>query len=216
MVGPLAVLLATIVAFGLGAIPGFLGGRTDFVTQRCLDVLISFPPIVVLLSVVQVLTATVHWPHSGLLSVGVPFQRGLYIVATLAAILAFPMARVFRSGALTIRHLQYVEAAKAVGASDGRLIGRHLLPNILPMVITLSTATLGSAILIEAAISYLGVGLPPDIPSWGLMLSEGRNYIAVALNITIWPGLAIGLTVFGFNMLGDAVRDVVDPRLRKG
>jgi ABC-type dipeptide/oligopeptide/nickel transport system permease subunit len=214
IVGPLAVALAVTIAFVIGAVSGFLGGKVDFVVQRFVDMFTAFPAILILLSAVQILTTSAVWPEYGPLDVSESIRRATYIVLTLGVILSFPMARVFRASALGLRNLQYMEAARSLGVSDARLVRRHLLPNLLPLAITVSTASLGQAILIEAAISYLGVGLPPDIPSWGLMLAEGRNYIATALNITIWPGLAIAATVFGFNVLGDALRDLLDPQLR--
>jgi peptide/nickel transport system permease protein len=160
----------------------------------------SFPYLVIVLSVMAVLG-----PGLG------------NVVLSLAVILAASNSRVIRGATLAVIQHPYVEAARAAGAGHLRIVARHVLPNILPTIIILATIGLGGVILAESALSYLGVGVPPPYPSWGSMLSgSGRTYMLRAPWMAIWPGVAISLAVFGFNMLGDALRDVLDPRLRSG
>jgi peptide/nickel transport system permease protein len=137
------------------------------------------------------------------------------VVISLAVLIAAVNARVIRSATIAIAHATYVEAARAVGCGHAGIIVRHILPNVAATIIILATIGLGAAILAESALSFLGFGVPPPYPSWGAMLSgSGRTYMLRAPWMAVWPGVAISLAVFGFNMLGDALRDVLDPRLR--
>jgi peptide/nickel transport system permease protein len=190
----LAVLLATTV----GVSSGYFGGVYDLVVQRIVDAWLSFPYLVIVLSVMAVL------------------GPGLFnVVISLAIIIAAVNSRVIRSATIAIAHGTYVEAARAVGCGHVRIILRHILPNVAATIIILATIGLGTAILAESALSFLGFGVPPPYPAWGAMLSgSGRTYMFRAPWMAIWPGVAISLAVFGFNMLGDALRDVLDPRLR--
>jgi len=190
----LAVLLATTV----GISSGYFGGAYDLVVQRIVDAWLSFPYLVIVLSVMAVL------------------GPGLFnVVISLAIIIAAVNSRVIRSATIAIAHGTYVEAARAVGCGHARIILRHILPNVAATIIILATIGLGTAILAESALSFLGFGVPPPYPAWGAMLSgSGRTYMFRAPWMAIWPGVAISLAVFGFNMLGDALRDVLDPRLR--
>ena len=190
----LAVLLATTV----GVSSGYFGGVYDLVVQRIVDAWLSFPYLVIVLSVMAVL------------------GPGLFnVVLSLAIIIAAVNSRVIRSATISIAHGTYVEAARAVGCGHVRIILRHILPNVAATIIILATIGLGTAILAESALSFLGFGVPPPYPAWGAMLSgSGRTYMFRAPWMAIWPGVAISLAVFGFNMLGDALRDVLDPRLR--
>jgi peptide/nickel transport system permease protein len=141
----------------------------------------------------------------------------LNVVLSLAVIIAAVNSRVIRGATIGVTQTTYVEAARAVGRGHGRIIVRHILPNVAATVIILATIGLGTAILAESALSFLGFGVPPPYPAWGAMLSgSGRTYMFRAPWMAIWPGVAISLAVFGFNMLGDALRDVLDPRLRGG
>jgi len=190
----LAVLLATAV----GVSSGYFGGAYDLIIQRVVDAWLSFPYLVIVLSVMAVL-------GPGLLNV----------VLSLAVIIAAVNSRVIRGATIAVAQTTYVEAARAVGCGHGRIIVRHILPNVTATVIILATIGLGTAILAESALSFLGFGVPPPYPAWGAMLSgSGRTYMFRAPWMAIWPGVAISLAVFGFNMLGDALRDVLDPRLR--
>ncbi len=197
-VGFLTVALAVVLATAIGVSCGYFGGVYDLVIQRIVDAWLSFPYLIIILSVMAVL-------GPGLLNV----------VVSLAVIIAAVNARVIRAATIAIAHATYVEAARAVGCGHARIIVRHILPNVVATIIILATIGLGAAILAESALSFLGFGVPPPYPSWGAMLSgSGRTYMLRAPWMAIWPGAAISLAVFGFNMLGDALRDVLDPRLR--
>jgi peptide/nickel transport system permease protein len=190
----LGVLLATI----LGVVSGYVGGTFDVLVQRVVDAVMAFPFLVLLLSLMAVL-------GPGLLNV----------ILVLAVPLSANNSRIIRSATLAAKEYQFVEAAQAVGASHLRMILRYILPNVMAPIIIIATIGLGFAILAEAALSFLGLGVPPPYPSWGEMLSgSGRSYMYQAPWMAIWPGVAISLAVFGFNMLGDALRDLLDPRLR--
>ena len=190
----MAVALATTV----GVSSGYFGGIYDLIVQRVVDAWLSFPALVIVLSVMAVL-------GPGLLNVAL----------SLAIIIAAINSRVIRGATIAIAHGTYVEAARAVGCGHARIIMRHILPNVVATIIILATIGLGTAILAESALSFLGFGVPPPYPAWGAMLSgSGRTYMFRAPWMAIWPGVAISLAVFGFNMLGDALRDVLDPRLR--
>jgi peptide/nickel transport system permease protein len=192
----LSILLATI----LGVTSGYFGGKIDVLVQRIVDAAMAFPTLVILLSIMAVL-------GPGLLNV----------ILVLGIVPSANRSRVIRSATLAAKENQYVEAARAVGASHLRIILCYILPNIMAPIIIVATNALGAVILVEATLSFLGFGVPPPYPSWGEMLSgSGRSYMYKAPWMAIWPGVAISLAVFGFNMLGDALRDLLDPRLRGG
>ena len=199
-VGFATVGLAVVLATTIGVSSGYFGGMYDLVVQRVVDAWLSFPYLVIVLSVMAVL------------------GPGLFnVVLSLAIIIAAVNSRVIRGATITVAHGTYVEAARAVGCGHARIIVRHILPNVIATIIILATIGLGTAILAESALSFLGFGVPPPYPAWGAMLSgSGRTYMFRAPWMAIWPGIAISLAVFGFNMLGDALRDVLDPRLRGG
>ena len=198
VVGFATVLLGIVVATVVGVSTGYLGGVYDLCVQRIVDAWMSFPYLVIILSVMAVL-------GPGLLNV----------VLSLALIIAATSSRVIRGATLSVAQQPYVEAAYAAGCPHRRVIVRHILPNVMPTIIVLATINLGGVILAESALSFLGFGVPPPFPSWGAMLSgSGRTYMFRAPWMAIWPGVAISLAVFAFNMLGDALRDVLDPRLR--
>jgi peptide/nickel transport system permease protein len=195
-----AVGIGTLLATIIGVSSGYFGGTLDVCLQRLVDAWMAFPFLVVLLSVMAIL-------GPGLLNV----------VLSLGVLSAANSSRIIRSATLSIREHQYVEAARAVGASQWRIIWLYILPNVIAPIIIIATVSLGFAILAESALSFLGLGVPPPYPSWGEMLSgSGRTYMHKAPWMATWPGVAISLAVFGFNMLGDALRDLLDPRLRGG
>lgn len=196
-IGFLAVGFGLAVGMPLGAISGYYGRWVDLVIQRLADVLLSFPSFLLALSLVAML--------------GVGLQNVIISVG-ISAIPSF--IRLVRGSVLTIREQTYVEAARAVGVRDGGIILRHVLPNALAPVIVQATLNLGSAILIAAGLGFLGLGVQPPTPEWGAMLGEGRNYIFSHSYMATFPGLAIFLAVLGFNLLGDGLRDALDPRLR--
>jgi peptide/nickel transport system permease protein len=204
VIGFSAVTIAAIISTLVGTLSGYFGGWFDTFVQRVVDIWISFPPLVLLVTIV-----TMFSPRGG------PEQRAFWLILALGIIIAAGSSRVVRGAVISVKHNQYVEAARTLGASDLRIILRHIVPNVLPVVIILSTVQLGSAILAEASISFLGYGIPPPFPAWGTMLSgKGILYMRADPWLAFWPGLAIALAVYGFNMLGDALRDVLDPRLR--
>jgi peptide/nickel transport system permease protein len=193
-----AVTLSLLLATILGVTSGYFGGKVDVLVQRLVDACMAFPPLVILLSIMAVL-------GPGLLNV----------ILVLGIVPSANRSRVIRSATLAAKENQFIEAAQAVGASHLRIILRYILPNVMAPIIIIATNALGAVILIEATLSFLGFGVPPPYPSWGEMLSgSGRSYMYKAPWMAIWPGVAISLAVFGFNMLGDALRDLLDPRLR--
>ncbi|MBI1847266.1 MAG: ABC transporter permease [Candidatus Rokubacteria bacterium] len=197
-VGFATILLGTVAATAVGVSSGYFGGGYDICVQRVVDAWMSFPFLVIVLSVMAVL-------GPGLLNV----------ILALSVIIAATSSRVIRGATIGIAANTYVEAARALGAGHLRVILRYILPNVMATIIILATIGLGGVILAESGLSFLGFGIPPPYPSWGAMLSgSGRTYMFRAPWMALWPGVAISLGVFGFNMLGDALRDVLDPRLR--
>jgi peptide/nickel transport system permease protein len=197
-VGFATIALAIFVATAIGVSSAYFGGPWDLAVQRVVDAWLSFPYLVIILSVMAVLG-----------------PGRLNLVVSVAIIAAATNSRVIRGATLSVMQSQFVEAARAMGCGHTRIIVRHLLPNVVATIIILATIGLGAVILAESALSFLGFGVPPPYPSWGAMLSgSGRTYMLRAPWMAVWPGVAISLAVFGFNMLGDALRDVLDPRLR--
>jgi peptide/nickel transport system permease protein len=200
-----AVLVGTGLATFFGIISGYFGGLFDLLFQRLIDAWIAFPAIVLLACLVTILTTRATSSVSSIVIVAV----------ALGLIVAGGSTRVVRSAVIAIRDMPYMEAARCTGCNDRRIILRYVLPNVLAPIIILATVQLGGAILAESTLSFLGFGVKPPMPAWGSMLAgNGRQYFLIAPWLAIWPGLAISLAVFGFNMLGDALRDVLDPRLR--
>ena len=197
-VGFATITLAIVVATAIGVSSAYFGGAWDLAVQRVVDAWLSFPYLVIILSVMAVLG-----------------PGRLNLVVSVAIIAAATNSRVIRGATLGVMQSQFVEAARAMGCGHARIIVRHLLPNVTATIIILATIGLGAVILAESALSFLGFGVPPPYPSWGSMLSgSGRTYMYRAPWMAVWPGVAISLAVFAFNMLGDALRDVLDPRLR--
>jgi peptide/nickel transport system permease protein len=197
-VGLVAVGLGTLGGSLLGMISGYFGGAVDSVLQRFVDMVQAFPGLVLALVVISVL--------------GTGTTRSMLAIAV---VLIPGAARVVRGVVLSVKERPFVEAARAMGCNDLQILRRHIVSNVIPPVIVLASITLGNAILIEAALSFLGLGTPLPQPSWGAMLSgTGRRFMEVAPWLAIFPGLAISITVLAFNLFGDAVRDLLDPRLR--
>jgi peptide/nickel transport system permease protein len=198
IVGLASTLAGSVLGGIIGLLSGYIGGKTDLVAQRFLDILQGLPLLVLAL----VMSA----------SLGPSIEN---VVIAISIPIIPRAARVIRSSVLTIREMQYVEAAGAVGVSHLRIAFRHILPNTMGPFIVLCTAQLGSAILVEATLSFLGLGVPEPYPSWGRMLSvSAAEYAQKAPHLVLFPGIAISLAVFGSNLLGDALRDTLDPRLR--
>jgi peptide/nickel transport system permease protein len=197
-VGAGAMGLGAVIGISVGLASGYLGGWFDLLVQRFLDIMQSLP-----LLVMAIVMAA---------SLGPSMRNTIFAIAIP---LVPTVARVVRSSTLSLRELPFVEAARAVGMNELRIAVRHVLPNTLAPLIVLATAQLGSAILVEASLSFLGLGIPEPYPSWGRMLSESAaEYVRTAPWLVIFPGVAISLTVFGTNLLGDALRDILDPRQR--
>jgi peptide/nickel transport system permease protein len=198
LVGLGSTLLGSVLGGMIGLLSGYTGGKTDLITQRFLDILQGLPLLVLAL----VMSASLG-----------PSIRNVIIAISIPIIPR--AARVIRASVLSIREMQYVEAARALGVQHLRVAFRHILPNTVGPFIVLCTAQLGSAILVEATLSFLGMGVPEPYPSWGRMLSvSAAEYAQKAPHLVLFPGLAISLAVFGSNLLGDALRDTLDPRLR--
>ncbi len=199
LVGIVSVGIGATIGAVVGVVSAYFGRYTDLVIQRVLDALIAFPGIVLALGIMAAL---------GKASL-------INVILALTIVFAPGAARTIRSRALSLKEMDFVLAARVVGASDWRIIFRHIVPNCVSLYIVFFSITVGFAIVVEASLSFLGVGTPPEVPSWGGMLSmAATNYISVAPMLAILPGVAIALVVFGFNLLGDALRDVLDPRLR--
>ncbi len=193
----LSVAIAVSLGTGLGVAAGMSGRQMDNVIMRAMDVLFAFPAILLALFVLAILGPK---PQHVVLAIGLVFSP--------------QFARVTRAAVLTVKHLTYVEAAEAMGATTARLLRRHILPNISAPVIVQVSVTLSLAILTESALSFLGLGTQPPAPSWGSMLSASRRFMELAPWVAVFPGVAIAVVVLGFNLVGDGLRDVLDPRLR--
>ena len=192
-----SIALAFLVGAALGLVGGFAGGWPDLVIGRVMDVLFSFPTLILAIGIAAML------------------GPGLNNAALAIAVVYVPLfSRVARGPVIAEREKDHVVAAHALGAGWPRVVFRHILPNVLAPLIVQASVSLAFAILIEASLSYLGLGTQPPDPSWGTMLNEGRTYLETAPWMSIFPGLAIMVTVFGFNLLGDGLRDTFDPQLR--
>ena len=198
LVGLAATTLNVVVAVLIGGTSGFLGGKLDLGVQRFVDAWMAFPGLLLLLTIMSIV-------GSGLLQ----------IIVVLGISGGIGGSRVLRGAVIGIKENAYFQAAEAIGSSRWRTLIRHVLPNIMAPVIIIFSITVGGVIIAEASLSFLGFGLPLEIPSWGGMLSrEGRQYMEMAPRLALFPGLALTITVYSLNMLGDALRDLLDPRLR--
>lgn len=196
LVGVASQTIAFSLGVVLGVVSGYYGGRTETLIMRLADVTLAFPTLLLLIAI----TAA--------------FQPSLSVVFVAIGVVGWAgLARLVRSQALVVRELDFVQAARALGMSDARLIARHVLPNCLAPAVVAVTLGMASAILLEAALSFIGLGAQPPTPSWGSMISDGRDFLRTAPWISVFPGLAIGVVVLGFNLFGDGLRDAMDPRL---
>ncbi len=197
MVGLIAVGLSATVGSFLGVVAGYTGRTIDEVIMRAMDILFAFPAILLAIAIMAAL------------------GRGIGNAMIAIGIVYVPIfARIARGSVLSVREEEFIEAARAIGTSDRRIMFRHIFPNVLSPIIVEITLSLSFAILAEAALSFFGLGTQPPDPSWGRMLSEGRAYFQQSIWLAVFPGLAIMLTVLGFNLLGDGLRDALDPRLK--
>jgi ABC-type dipeptide/oligopeptide/nickel transport system permease subunit len=196
LIGTLGVALSVLLGVPLGLISGYWGGKVDLLLQRLVDILLAFPGFLLALTLVAVL------------GVGVT-----NVVVSVGLATAPTYVRLVRGVVLSVREQTYVEAARALGVPDGRIIMRHVLPNCLAPLIVQSTLQLGTAILTAAGLGFLGLGVRPPTPEWGTMLGEGQTYVFSSWYIATFPGVAIFLAVMAFNLLGDGLRDALDPRM---
>ncbi|MCU1229311.1 MAG: gsiD [Acidobacteria bacterium] len=197
-VGFSVVFIASLIGISLGAIAGYFGGIADTLIMRLTDILLAFPGILLAIALVAVLGPSLN-----------------NVILALSTIGWVGYARLVRGQVLKVREMEYVTAAKALGAKSPRVIVLHVLPNVINPVIVMATLGLAGAILSEAALSFLGLGVQPPTPSWGAMLTSGRRYLGLANHLAIFPGAAIMLAVMGLNFLGDGLIDALDPKYRK-
>jgi peptide/nickel transport system permease protein len=196
-VAVLSVAIATVVGGLLGLVSGYLGGLADLAIGRVMDVFFAFPAILLALGIVAALG---------------PDPRN--VIIAIAVVYTPIFARVVRGPVLALKARDFVEAARAVGATQTRIVARHIFPNLLSTVIVQVSLALSWAVLTEGALSFLGLSAQPPAPSWGVMLNEGRQYLEFATHLAVFPGLAIMVAVLGFNLLGDGLRDALDPQRR--
>jgi peptide/nickel transport system permease protein len=197
MMGVLAIGISTLIGVPVGLVAGYRGGWWDSAAMRLVDVLMVLPTFVLAVAIVSVLGS------------------GIWSVIIAVAVTTIPhFARLTRAITLTLRELDFISAAQVSGASDTRILARHILPNSIPPLIVQASLGIGTTILIAAALGFLGLGVQPPTPEWGAMLSRGRSYMSSAPHLVLFPGLAIALVVLGFNLVGDSLRDALDPRMQ--
>lgn len=198
IIGILSVFLGVGIGSMVGLISGYFGGKLDLIVQRFVDGAVAIPGLVLILALVSVL--------------GPSLRNALFAIAIVSAA---NVSRVIRGAVISVKQNVYVEAARTLGATSWRMMFRHVLPNVVAPILILISSSMGSAVLLDASLSFLGLGTQPPSPSWGLMLAtSGRRYMETAPYLAIIPGIFISITVLSFNMIGDTIRDILDPRLR--
>jgi peptide/nickel transport system permease protein len=198
LVGLAVVSVSSVLGMFFGSVAGYFGGRVDDVISRVIDVLMAFPGILLAIALVAVLGPSL-----------------VNVVLALSVIGWVGYARLVRGQALRAREFEFVQAARALGANPGRIVLKHVLPTAFPSVVVQATLGMAGAIIAEASLSFLGLGVQPPTPSWGTMLDAGRSHLFDAPHLTIFPGMAIAILVLGFNFLGDGLRDRVDPKMQR-
>ena len=196
-VGVVAVGIGIVAGTALGLVAGFFRGKLEAVIMRVIDVMICFPTLLLALAIIAILGPKMS---NTMIAVGLTFTPRF--------------ARIVRASVLSIREQEYIEAARAMGIGNYRVLTKHVLPNAMSGMIVFATLSVGAAILIEASLSFLGLGVPPPAPTWGNIVADGRRFLLPSPWISITPGIAIIITVLGFNFFGDGLRDAMDPRLR--
>jgi len=192
------VFVSGLIGITLGAVSGYFGGKIDFVIQKLVEVMWAFPPLLLGITIMAF------------------FGQGLFnLILALVAQRWIPYCRVVRGQALSLRERDFVVAAQCLGASRRQIITRHIIPNLIQTSLVIGTFAMASSIIAEASLSFLGVGVPPEIPTWGTMLADARIYISTAWWLPLFPGLCIFITVLGINLVGDGLRDLLDPRLKR-
>jgi peptide/nickel transport system permease protein len=190
---------STLISLLIGLVSGYFGGKTDLIIQRFVDAWMCFPGMFIMLTMMA------------LLGPGI-----IQVIIVLGVLYGITGSRTVRGAVIAIKGNVYLEAARAIGAPSSTILLKHVLPNIMAPLIIVFTSRMGAAILAEASLSFLGFGIPPPQPSWGGMLSRARDDMLSALHLAVWPGVALSSVVYGINMFGDAIRDLLDPRLRGG
>ena len=198
LIAAAVVLVSGSIGLLLGVVSGFFGGWIDMVIQKVVEIVWAFPGLLLAIIIVA-------------------FQGGglVNLIIALSAQRWIAYCRVSRGDTIALRHREFVMAAVLIGASKRRVILRHILPSLLPSMMIVGTFSMATAIIAEASLSFLGLGVPPNVPTWGAMLANGRSYVTTNPSLTIFPGLAIFITILGINLLGDSLRDILDPKLRK-
>ena len=192
------VFVSGFIGIVLGAVSGYFGGKVDFLIQKLVEVVWAFPPLLLGITIMAFL------------------GQGLFnLILALVVQRWIPYCRVVRGQTLSLRNRDFVAAAQCLGASNHQIITRHIIPNLIQTSLVIGTFAMASSIIAEASLSFLGVGVPPEIPTWGTMLADARIYISTAWWLPLFPGLCIFVTVLGINLLGDALRDLLDPRLKR-
>jgi peptide/nickel transport system permease protein len=198
VIAVLVVIISGVVGVVLGAISGYFARTADFLIQKFVEVVWAFPPLLLAIAIMAFL------------------GQGLEnLILALVSQRWIAYCRVSRGQALSLRSREFVDAARALGARHTRIIMRHIMPNLFPSAVVIGTFSMASAIISEASLSFLGLGVPPEIPTWGSMLADGRTYISTSWWLALFPGLCIFFTVLGINLLGDGLRDILDPRLKR-
>ncbi|MBR8827272.1 MAG: ABC transporter permease [Gomphosphaeria aponina SAG 52.96 = DSM 107014] len=208
-VGIIAMLVAVSLGTSIGAISGYYGGLVDNVLMRITDLFLALPQLPLLLLVVYLfrdIIKTIAGPETGIF---------VLIVLVIGCLNWMSVARLVRANFLKLREMEFVTAARALGAQEGRIISRHILPNVFGLIIVAATLAVGNAIITESTLSFLGLGFPPDVPTWGRMLYDAQNFLTSAPYMAIFPGLAIFLTVLSINYIGDGLRDAFDPKTKQ-
>jgi len=192
------VFVSGLIGITLGASSGYIAGKVDFVIQKLVEVMWAFPPLLLGITIMAF------------------FGQGLFnLILALVAQRWIPYCRVVRGQALSLRERDFIVAAQCLGANKRQIITRHIIPNLIQTSLVIGTFAMASSIIAEASLSFLGVGVPPEMPTWGTMLADSRIYISTAWWLPLFPGLCIFITVLGINLMGDALRDILDPRLKR-
>lgn len=198
VIGLAVALLSGVIGLTLGAVSGYFSGKTDLIIQKMVEVMWAFPPLLFAIAVIAFLGQSLH-----------------VLIAALVLQRWIPFCRVARAQALSLRARDFVDAARALGATDTRILLRHIVPNLIPTSFVIGTFAMAAAIISEASLSFLGLGVPRSIPTWGSMLADARAHISTSWWLPLFPGLFILVTVLGINLLGDGLRDHLDPKLSR-
>jgi peptide/nickel transport system permease protein len=219
VIGTAAMLTAVLIGVAVGLAAGFYGGKLDLGLMRFTDINLSLPAVLLAIAFAGLMDGKVIHPYPAAWQwhfLDVQLKRGMVSLFLIIGFVCWPgMVRVIRGQVLTLKEREFVLAARALGASNLRIIGRHILPNLLPTVIVLAAMSTANAILLEAGLGYLGIGVPPPTPTWGAMISEGQPYFISAPHIVIAPGVAIVVTVLAFNLMGRGLQETLDPRQKR-